>query len=210
MALKMKVSEFTRCQDQAEMMLSSRLTDDYPEQLAWLSAHCVLSILLDAGVGRVFARSTMALTPHLLLKWRILRMHRPQKLLFALAFSTMTAVSSYAWAAGFENIVVSTEEDADATQDSFAADTPKIFVSAELTKDVPSGSKVNIAWIAIDTGGVAPPNYKIDEVNLDITSMINHVNSALSKPNNGWPVGTYKIEFSVDGKPMESVGFSIK
>lgn len=137
-------------------------------------------------------------------------MRRPQQLLFALAVTAVTAISSNLWAAGFENIVVSTEKGADATQDSFAPDTPKIFVSADLTEDVPAGSKVNIAWIAIDTGGTAPPNYKIDEVNLDVTSMINHVNSDLSKPNSGWPVGTYKIEFSVDGKPMESVGFTIK
>lgn len=137
-------------------------------------------------------------------------MHRPQQLLFALTFTAMTAVSSSVWAAGFENIIVSTEKDADTTQDSFAPDTPKIFVSADLTEDVPAGSKVNIAWISVDSGGVAPPNYKIDEVNLDITSIINHVDSALTKPNSGWPVGTYKIEFSVDGKPMESVGFAVK
>ncbi|SCB32944.1 hypothetical protein [Rhizobium lusitanum] len=137
-------------------------------------------------------------------------MHRPQQLLFALTFTAMTAVSSSVWAAGFENIIVSTEKDADTTQDSFAPDTPKIFVSADLTEDVPAGSKVNIAWISVDSGGAAPPNYKIDEVNLDITSTINHVDSALTKPNSGWPVGTYKIEFSVDGKPMESVGFAVK
>ncbi len=137
-------------------------------------------------------------------------MRRPQKLLFALAVTALTTVSSSLWAAGFENIIVSTDKDADTTQNSFTADTPKIFVSAELTDEVPSGSKVNVAWIAIDTGGVAPANYKIDEVNLDITSGINQVNSDISKPNNGWPVGTYKVEFSVNGKPMESAGFTIK
>lgn len=137
-------------------------------------------------------------------------MRRTRQMLFALAVTAITAVSSAAWAAGFENIIVSAEKDANSTQDSFAADTPKLFVSADLTEDVPSGSKVNIAWIAIDTGGVAPPNYKIDEVNLDITSMINHVDSTITKPNNGWPVGTYKIEFSVNGKPMETVDFTIK
>lgn len=137
-------------------------------------------------------------------------MRRPHKLLFALAVTALTTVSSSLWAAGFENIIVSTDKDADTTQNSFTADTPKIFVSAELTDEVPSGSKVNVAWIAIDTGGVAPANYKIDEVNLDITSGINQVNSDISKPNNGWPVGTYKVEFSVNGKPMESAGFTIK
>ncbi|NLR97818.1 hypothetical protein HGP17_13450 [Rhizobium sp. P38BS-XIX] len=137
-------------------------------------------------------------------------MRRPQQFLFALAVTAITVVASSVWAAGFENIVVSTDKDADTTQDSFAPDTPKIFVTAELTKDVPSGSKVNIAWIAVDTGGAAPPNYKIDAVDVDITSMINRVNSDMTKPNNGWPVGSYKIEFSVDGKPMESVDFTIK
>lgn len=137
-------------------------------------------------------------------------MRRPQQLLFALAVTAITTVSTGVWAAGFENIVVSAEKGADETQESFAPDTPKIFVSADLTEDVPSGSKVNIAWIAIDTGGVAPANYQIDEVNLDVTSMVNHVDSSITKPNNGWPVGTYKIEFSANGKPMESVGFIIK
>jgi hypothetical protein len=137
-------------------------------------------------------------------------MRFPQAVIFAFAASAISAISSGAWAAGFKDIVVSTKEDSDAAESSFAPDTPKIFVSAHLTKDVPSGSDVNIAWVAVDTGGVAPPNYKIDSVNLHIGSLTNHVKSSMTKPNNGWPVGSYEIEFSVNGKVMETTDFTIK
>lgn len=137
-------------------------------------------------------------------------MRFPQAVIFTFAASAIAATSSGAWAAGFKDIVVSAKEDSDAGQSSFAPDTPKIFVSAHLTKDVPSGSDVNIAWVAVDTGGAAPPNYKIDSVDLHIGSLTNHVKSAMTKPNNGWPVGSYEIEFSVNGKVMEKTDFTIK
>jgi len=134
-------------------------------------------------------------------------MRFPQAVIFTFAAG---AISSGAWAAGFKDIVVSTKEGSDAAQSSFAPDTPKIFVSAYLTKDVPSGSDVNIAWIAVDTGGAAPANYKIDSVDLHIGSLTNHVKSAMTKPNNGWPVGSYEIDFSVNGKVMEKTDFTVK
>lgn len=137
-------------------------------------------------------------------------MRRPQPVIFAFAVSAIAVISSSVWAAGFENIVISAKEGSETAQASFAPDTPKIFVSAHLTKEVPSGSDVNIAWIAVDTGGAAPPNYKIDGVDLHIGSLTNNVKSAMTKPNNGWPVGTYKIEFSVNGKVLESADFTVK
>ncbi|NTJ67753.1 hypothetical protein G6M50_20255 [Agrobacterium rhizogenes] len=137
-------------------------------------------------------------------------MRFPQAVIFACAVSAISAISSGVWAAGFKDIVVSTKEGSDAAQNSFAPDTPKIFVSAHLTKDVPLWSDVNIAWIAVDTGGAAPPNYKIDSVDLHIGYMINSVKSAMTKPNNGWPVGSYEIVFSVNGKVMETTDFTIK
>ena len=137
-------------------------------------------------------------------------MRRPQPAIFAFAVSIIAAISSSVWAAGFENIVISTKEDSETAQTSFAPDTPKIFVSAHLTKEVPSGSEVNIGWIAVDTGGAAPPNYKIDGVDLKIDSLTNKVKSAMTKPTNGWPIGAYKIEFSFNGKVLESADFTVK
>ncbi len=120
------------------------------------------------------------------------------------------AIASAAWSAGFENILLSAAEDAETTETTFSPETAKIFVSADLTDEVKSGSKVTVSWIAVDTGGAAPANYKIDEVDLDINMIENHVNSALSRPSSGWPAGTYSVVFSADGTPMETVAFSVK
>lgn len=133
-----------------------------------------------------------------------------QYALRTLTFGAVMAIASAAWSAGFDNIILSAAEDAETTETNFSPETAKIFVSADLTDEVKSGSKVTVSWIAVDTGGAAPANYKIDEVDLDINMIDNHVNSALSRPNSGWPVGDYEVVFSVDGKPMEAVDFSVK
>lgn len=127
-----------------------------------------------------------------------------------MSFGAAMAIASAAWSAGFENIILSATEDAEASETTFSPETAKIFVSADLTDEVKSGSKVTVSWIAVDTGGAAPANYKIDEVDLDINMIENHVNSSLNRPNSGWPVGDYNVVFSVDGKPMESVDFAVK
>ncbi|WP_160010742.1 hypothetical protein [Rhizobium sp. 18055] len=137
-------------------------------------------------------------------------MRRVHHALRAISFGAAMAIASAGWAAGFENIILSATEDADASETSFSTEVAKIYVSADLTDEVKSGSKVTVSWIAVDTGGVAPANYKIDEVDLDINMIENHVNSALSRPNSGWPVGDYNVVFSVDGKPMETVDFKVK
>lgn len=77
-------------------------------------------------------------------------------------------------------------------------------------EDVESGSKVGAAWIAVDSGGAAPPNYEIDEVARDVGLLGNHFHAYLSRPNNGWPMGTYEVQLTVDGKLVETVPFSVK
>ncbi|ACM26042.1 hypothetical protein G6L94_06780 [Agrobacterium rhizogenes] len=137
-------------------------------------------------------------------------MRRLQYAIWAITFSATTAISSMAWADGFENIVISSAKGAETSEDTFAPDTAKIFVSADLTDDIKSGSTITVSWIAVDTAGAAPPNYKIDEVSFDIKTNENQVDSSITRPNSGWPIGTYNITFSVDGKPMETSDFSIE
>jgi hypothetical protein len=137
-----------------------------------------------------------------------LAMRRIQYALRSISFGAAIVFASAAWSAGFDNIILSAAEDAETTETTFSPETAKIFVSADLTDEVKAGSKVTVSWIAVDTGGAAPANYKIDEVDLDI-SIENHVNSALSRPNSGWPEGAYSVVFSVDGKPMETVDFAV-
>ncbi|MFK0166126.1 hypothetical protein [Rhizobium sp. NPDC090279] len=137
-------------------------------------------------------------------------MHIIVKTVRAIAFIAAFTSTSAAWASGFENIIISNTKDADETQTTLPADSAAIYLSADVTDEIDSGSKITVSWIAVDTNGVAPANYKIDEASFDIGSLENHVNSSLSKPNAGFPVGKYEAVLSVDGKVMETVDFSIK
>jgi hypothetical protein len=137
-------------------------------------------------------------------------MRRIHHALRAMSFGAAMAIASASWAAGFENIILSATEDAETSETTLSTETARIFVSADLSDEVKSGSKVTVSWIAVDTGGVAPANYKIDEVDLDINAIENHVNSSISRPNSGWPAGHYNVVFSVDGKPRETVDFAIE
>jgi len=125
--------------------------------------------------------------------------------------ATLVMLSSFspALASGFENVVLSAEEGAATSADSFAPDTPMIYFSADLV-DVASGSKVTISWISVDSHGVAPANYKVDEVNLDIGANENQVTSSINKPTAGWPVGTYRVDLSIDGTAADAADFVVK
>lgn len=107
----------------------------------------------------------------------------------------------------FADVTVSDSADGDAVA-TFAPGTPKIFVHAGLA-DVAHGSKVSSDWIAEDTGGVAPPNYKIDSVTLDTGMLTNVVTFSLSKPNNGWPAGKYRVDLFIDGKTAGAAHFKV-
>ena len=137
-------------------------------------------------------------------------MKRILKALPAIVFTAALASTSAAWASGFDNIIISNTKGADTTQTTLPADSAAIYLSADVSDDVDSGSKITVTWVAVDTNGVAPPNYKIDEASFDIGSLESHVDASLSKPNAGFPVGKYEAVISVDGKVMETVPLSIK
>lgn len=118
------------------------------------------------------------------------------------------AASAYAAGAPhFSDVTVSNDKDGDAME-SFPTDTPKIFVRAGLV-DVATGAKVSSDWIAEDTGGVAPANYKIDSVTLEAGMITNVVTFSLSKPNAGWPAGKYRVDLLIDGKPTGVAHFAV-
>ena len=108
------------------------------------------------------------------------------------------------------SVDISSATTANETQATFAPDTAKIFLSADLTDEVASGSKLTVSWISVDSGGVAPANYKIDEASFEIGKIENHIDASISKPDAGWPVGTYQVQIAVDGTMKEAVDFSVK
>lgn len=108
----------------------------------------------------------------------------------------------------FDEIVVSDSKDGDAVE-TFAPDAPMIYVRGHMV-DISNGSKVTIVWTAIDTHGAAPDNYKIDSTDLIAAALTNSVTGSVSKPNNGWPPGKYRVDLLVEGKPGGSENFEVE
>ncbi len=92
-------------------------------------------------------------------------------------------------------------------KNKFSKDTPQLFLEAKVV-DVPNGAKFASAWIAEKTQ-VAPPNYRIDGKEMKKGPLDNNVWFSLSRPNNGWPVGDYRVDMFINDKAAGSVRFSV-
>jgi hypothetical protein len=119
----------------------------------------------------------------------------------------LLATAAYA-APHFADIKFSDEKDGDVS-DTFAPTTPKIYLHAGLV-DMPAGTKLSSTWIAEDTHGAAPPNYKIDSVEFEVGSIVNVATFSLSKPNAGWPVGTYRVDLFINGQASGTAHFKVE
>ena len=117
------------------------------------------------------------------------------------------AASAFA-APHFEEIYATDSDSGDAIE-SFGPAVPKIYVHASMV-DIPNGAKMTGTWIAVDTNGAAPPNYKIDSADLTAGVITNTVNFSMTKPNAGWPLGKYRVDLSIDGKPAGAANFTIE
>ena len=91
----------------------------------------------------------------------------------------------------------------------FASSVPKLYAYF-LTEGTEKGDKIRGVWIAEDTNGAAPANYKIDESSLQGDKDNFGGGFALSKPNGGWPVGKYRVEVYVDDDLEATAKFQIK
>jgi len=97
---------------------------------------------------------------------------------------------------------------------SFAPTTPVIYLLCS-SDEVKKGQSIKAAWIAIDTNNAAPANYKIAEKGMDVDKSLAEgetwdTDLSLTKPNNGWPVGSYKVELYVDGVVSDTFNFTVK
>lgn len=103
-------------------------------------------------------------------------------------------------------------------KDTFNKDTANFFFIVKSTEFKP-GQKLKAIWIADDTSGAAPNNYKVGETELvlkndnpkaDPTKTGWNSKFALSKPTKGWPAGKYHVELFTDGVPFKTVNFIVK
>jgi hypothetical protein len=63
---------------------------------------------------------------------------------------------------------------------------------------LPHGARIRVVWIAENIGDVAPPNYTIDEARTTATAADSHGLFTLSRPEDGWAPGDYRVEFYLD------------
>jgi hypothetical protein len=94
------------------------------------------------------------------------------------------------------------------TTTKFTADTPKIFARWQ-GHDFAKGTTLRAVWIAQEVGEVAPPNYKIDEASVTVTEPTSNGLFSLSRPNTGWPIGSYRFEIYSDESLIDTVKFNI-
>ena len=79
----------------------------------------------------------------------------------------------------------------------FDADTAKIYLAWQGKGILKPGDKLRTVWIAVDTIGAAPDNYKIDEWSGTVATAGANGYSSVSKPTAGWPPGKYRVELYV-------------
>lgn len=91
----------------------------------------------------------------------------------------------------------------------FNTETPHIYArwkGHNLRKD----AAIRAVWIAEDIGAVAPADYTIDEASAVAETPDAHGSFTLSKPEEGWAPGTYRVEFYVNDDLVDTVKATIK
>lgn len=71
------------------------------------------------------------------------------------------------------------------------------------------GAAIRVLWIAENVGDVAPANYKIDETKATATAPDSRGVFTLSRPDDGWAPGDYRVEFYVDDALLDTVRLKI-
>lgn len=128
-----------------------------------------------------------------------------------------SATATNAAAPKFDCILTDTVDNAGrpgAAKNAFQQTTPLIYLICQ-SDQVKKGQIVKAEWIADDTHNAAPANYKIQEKSVDVSRQptgdeVFTANFSLSKPDKGWPAGTYHVALFVDNSPLKSVNFSVQ
>jgi hypothetical protein len=99
--------------------------------------------------------------------------------------------------------------------DHFDPAVPGVHVTYR-TVDLPkSGDTYVIQWIATDVGQAAPANMLIGTVNKPVGDVLAGavsytLNSYMTKPTSGWPVGKYRVEVKLGDKLVTTAKFAIQ
>ncbi|MEX0765945.1 MAG: hypothetical protein WD140_03985 [bacterium] len=93
---------------------------------------------------------------------------------------------------------------------AFKPDSQFVYVMFTLA-DAPRGTLVRCLWFA-EKVEVVPPDYKLYEaqVRMGGGGVDNQGNCWISRPNNGWPVGRYRVELYVAERKGRALRFNVR
>src|SRR5436305_7755928 len=117
--------------------------------------------------------------------------------------------SSFAIAATVKVTVALSAAPQDNPVSAFSADTPKIYAMFK-TEGVSSGTKLKAVLIAEDVGDAAPANTVVLDKTLDLNEDTSDGAFNFSKPDKGWPVGKYRVEFFANDTLATKAAFTIE
>jgi hypothetical protein len=90
----------------------------------------------------------------------------------------------------------------------FSSDTPQICVRWQGQR-LRKGGKVKAVWIAENIGEDFPQDYKVDEASATVESQNTRGVFTLARPQDGWAVGDYRVEFYADDVFVDSAKLKI-
>ena len=105
------------------------------------------------------------------------------------------------------DVIVSAERDGDSVTD-FRADAPNIYIRWDGT-NLPLHGGVRVAWVAEDVGGIADPNFIVDQSETEVRNATFGGLVTLSRPKDGWAAGKYRVEVYLDEQPLKSIPVTI-
>jgi hypothetical protein len=91
---------------------------------------------------------------------------------------------------------------------AFSSAAPRIYARWQGHR-LSKNAKVRAVWIAENIGEDFPPDYKVDEASVIIESPTAHGVFTLSRPEDGWALGDYRVEFYVDDVFIDAVKLKI-
>jgi hypothetical protein len=91
---------------------------------------------------------------------------------------------------------------------NFSSSTPKIYDRWQ-GHGLREQAKIRAVWIAENIGEDAPRDYTADDALATATAPDCHGIFTLSRPDNGWAPGDYRMDFYVDDALLETVKVKI-
>jgi hypothetical protein len=91
---------------------------------------------------------------------------------------------------------------------TFTSNTPEIYARWRGHR-LRKGAKIKAAWIAENIGEDFPQDYKVDEASTIVESSSARGAFTLTRPEDGWAIGDYRVEFYVDDALVDAVKLKI-